>query len=179
MGFDAPRFQFQAERVRCRSRDRHRASEGSCRASAGGSSWGQKALDRRVALDQRAVHAEVIVARQHGVEERRRQAMRVQPRAIVSERRRVKRRIVGRHPQKPAKQQVRIDPLDQLSLAADRVERHQQERFEQPLRRYAGPARRTVSRRERVAQTSQNTRRPFGAAHAEDGRIGSETPRRS
>jgi hypothetical protein len=43
-------------------------------------------------------------------------------------------RILDTEPDKPAKQQVVVDPLDQLPLRADRIERLQQQRSHQPFR---------------------------------------------
>jgi hypothetical protein len=47
-------------------------------------------------------------------------------------------------PDKPAEQQVVVDPLDQLPLRADRIERLQQQCAHQPLRRDGLPADRRI-----------------------------------
>jgi hypothetical protein len=47
-------------------------------------------------------------------------------------------------PDKPAKQQIVVDPLDQLPLRADRIERLQQQCAHQPLRRDRLPANRRI-----------------------------------
>jgi len=60
--------------------------------------------------------------RQHGGEKLARQLAIEQPVAVLAERRGVPHRILDAEPDKPAKQQVGVDPLDQLALRADRIE---------------------------------------------------------
>ena len=77
----------------------------------------------------------VVGVDQDGVEERRRDVPVQQPIAILREGRRRPHRVVDPQAHEPAKQQVVIQLLHQLPLAADGVERLQQQRAQQPLRR--------------------------------------------
>ena len=54
---------------------------------------------------------------------------------FLPEARRVPRRVVDAQPDEPAEQKVEVDPLHQLALGADAVERLQQQRPKQPFRR--------------------------------------------
>jgi hypothetical protein len=56
-----------------------------------------------------------------------------QPVAVFGEGRGIPYRVLDAEPDKPAKQQVVVDPLDQLPLRADRIERLQQQCAHQPL----------------------------------------------
>jgi hypothetical protein len=49
-------------------------------------------------------------------------------------------RIIDAEPDEPAEQQIEVEPLHQLPLRADRIERLQQQRTEQFLRRDRRPA---------------------------------------
>ena len=55
-------------------------------------------------------------------------------------------RLVRREPDEPAEQEVELEPLHQLALRADRVERLQQHRPQQHLRRDRDVAPSYVSR---------------------------------
>jgi hypothetical protein len=68
----------------------------------------------------------------------------------VREGRLIERVLCRVHVQEPAEQQVGVDPLDQLRLAADGVEALQEQRFEQPLGRHRRPA--VVARVRRVEE---------------------------
>ncbi len=75
-----------------------------------------------------------------------------QPVAVLSEGRGVPHWVLDPEPDKPAKQQVVINPLDQLPFRADRVERLQQQRAHQPLRRDRLPAERRIELGELAGQ---------------------------
>ena len=68
--------------------------------------------------------------------------------AVLRKRRVIPRRIVNADADEPAKQQVELQPLHQLPLRADRIERLQQHRPQQLLRRDRGPAAPRIQRRE-------------------------------
>src|SRR5690606_11790272 len=91
-----------------------------------------------------------------GIEEGPTQTMILQTLAVLGEGRGVKRRISRLQVQKPAKEQVQINLLAELPFAANRVERHQQQGFEQPLRRHAGTPYFTVRRFKPRMQRLQN-----------------------
>jgi len=122
-----------------------------------------EALRARPGFDQRAVHREVFVGeqrldlrlRQHRGEQLHRHVTGQQPVAVLGEGRRVPHRIVHPKPHEPAEQQVELDPLDQLALGADRIERLQQQGAQQPLGRDRFPAGRRVERIERRRQVGQ------------------------
>ena len=63
-----------------------------------------------------------------------------QPVAVLAEHGRIPHRIVRRQPDEPAEQQVVVELLHQLPFRAHRVERLQQQRSQQPLRRDRRPA---------------------------------------
>src|SRR5512132_3534768 len=73
--------------------------------------------------------------------------------AVLREGRVIPRRLVGAQTDEPAEQEVELEPLHQLALGPDRVERLQQHRPQQHLRRDRGPARAPVKRRELAAQS--------------------------
>jgi hypothetical protein len=73
--------------------------------------------------------------RQHRGEKLRRHIAFEQPVAVLGERRGIPYRVLDAQPDKPAEQQIMVDPLDQLPLRADRIERLQQQGAQQPLRR--------------------------------------------
>src|SRR5512132_34127 len=76
-----------------------------------------------------------------------------EPIAVLREGRVIPRRLVGAQTDEPAEQEVELEPLHQLALGPDRVERLQQHRPQQHFRRDRGPARDPVKRRERAAQS--------------------------
>ena len=90
-------------------------------------------------LDHRAVDAEMLGREQPAhvrpVEQARQELGRdlalQQPVAILRERRVVPDRIVDAEPGEPAEQEVELQPLHQLALRADAVERLQQQRPQQ------------------------------------------------
>ena len=111
---------------------------------------GLEALHRGPGLDQRAINREVLIRQQplHAWE-RQKSGQKPggdvafeQPVAVLGEGGRVPDRIVDAEPDKPAEQEIVIQPLHQQALGADRVERLQEHRPQQPLRRDRGPARR-------------------------------------
>jgi len=67
-----------------------------------------------------------------------------QPVAVFGEGGGIPHRILDPEPDKPAKQQVVVEPVNQLSLRADRVERLQQQGPQQPLRRDRDPPDRRI-----------------------------------
>jgi hypothetical protein len=69
-----------------------------------------------------------------------------QPVAVLGEGGGVPYRVLDAEPDKPAEQQIVIDPLNQLPLRADRIERLQQQGSQQPLRRDRLAADRRVQR---------------------------------
>ena len=77
---------------------------------------------------------------QHGTQERRRHTAVEQAVAVLGERRGVPYRIVDTESDEPAKQQVKVQPLHQLTFGAHRVEGLQQHRAQQLLRRDRGAA---------------------------------------
>ena len=128
-----------------------------------------EALLTRPRLEQRAVDREMLVREQplavgvdqHRVEERRRDVAVQQPIPILRERRRRPHRVVHAQPDEPAKQQVVIELLHQLPLAANRVERLQQQRAQQLLRRNRRPPELDIQRAEPRREPLQ---RPIGDA---------------
>jgi hypothetical protein len=74
---------------------------------------------------------------------------------VLGEGRRVERLLVDRKPDEPAKQHVELQPFDQLPLRTDRIEKLQQRRPQQALRRDRRTAARLVKRRKRRVQISQ------------------------
>src|SRR5208283_5546161 len=85
--------------------------------------------------------------------------------AVLGEGRCVENLLVDRKPDKPAKQHVELNPFDQLSLRADRIEKLQQRGPQQSLRRDGRTPDRLVKRRKRSIELTerrvgQSTRRP-------------------
>ena len=122
-----------------------------------------EALHRRPGLDQRAVDREMIRAeqplhprlRQHRAQELGGDVALQQPLAVLGERRVIPDRIVNAEADKPAKQQVELQPLHQLPLRADRIERLQQHRPQKLLGRDRGTADPRIERRELARQRRQ------------------------
>jgi hypothetical protein len=106
------------------------------------------ALVARPSLDQRAVNAEVLARQQpallghvhRGVEQFGHRLVLDQPVAVLAEHRVVPHRVVDRQAHEPAEQQVVVDLLDQLPLAADAEQHLQQHGAHQLLGRDAGTA---------------------------------------
>ena len=73
----------------------------------------QSAVNREVLARQQALD---FVLRQHGREELTRHLALQKPVAVLGETRGVSHRILDAEPDKPAKQQIGVDPLDQLAL---------------------------------------------------------------
>jgi hypothetical protein len=115
-----------------------------------------KALHRRPGLDQRAVDREMIRAeqtlhprlRQHRAQELGGDVALQQAIAVLGERRVIPHRIVNANADEPAEQEFELQPLHQLPLRSDRIERLQQHRPNELLRRDRGPADPGVERRE-------------------------------
>src|SRR3984957_19827387 len=63
--------------------------------------------------------------------------------------------LVDRQPDEPAKQQIELQPFDQLPLRADRIEKLQQRGPQQPLRRNGRTAAPLVKRRKRSVEIRQ------------------------
>ena len=123
-----------------------------------------KTLLSRPGFDQCSVHGEVffrqqaLLARllQHLLEERLRDVAFQQPLAVLGEHRHVPHRIVHVQAHEPAVQQVVIQLLHQLPFAADGVEHLQQQRPQQLLGRYRGPAPLGVQRAKARRQIRQH-----------------------
>lgn len=123
-----------------------------------------EALHRRPSLDQGAVDREVLVGEQrrkfgsgqHGGEELGGDLTVEQPVAVLGEHGHVPDRVVDPEPNEPAEQQVVVQLLHQLPLGADRVERLQQERPQQLLRRDRGPPVQRVEPLKLRRQTGQH-----------------------
>ena len=75
--------------------------------------------------------------------------------AVLGEGRRVERLLVDRQSDEPAKQKVELDPLDQLPLRPDRIEKLQKRGPQQPLRRNGRTSAGLVKRRKRSVQIRQ------------------------
>jgi hypothetical protein len=125
-----------------------------------------EALERGVALQERAVDGEVVLADETGLEGHHHDAVAellgnvqaVQPLAVDAEDAVIKARLVGGHVQEPAQEHVEGDPLAQRTLRSQRVQAHQHQGLEQPLGRDAGAAAlfgRGVRRGERAAHRRQ------------------------
>jgi hypothetical protein len=134
------------------------------RPGAGGvpePSFGRKLFG--LAQDQRAVDREVLVRKQpfdlrvveHGGEELRRDLAAQQPVAVLGEYGDIPNRIVDAEANEPAEQQIVIELLHQLPLGTHRIERLQQQRPQQLLRRDRRPADRRIDRREVVVEPRQ------------------------
>ena len=95
-----------------------------------------------MALDERPVDGEVLVAREtgglrlphHAAEEAARQPVLGEPLAVVREHRGDEDLLVGRHVEEPAEAQVGPEAAARLPLGPDRLERLQQERLQRMLR---------------------------------------------
>src|SRR4029077_11213185 len=87
--------------------------------------------------------------------------MREQAVAVLGEGRGVEDLLIDRQSDEPAKQKVELQPFDQLPLRADRIEKLQQRRPQQSLRRDRRAPARLVERRKRSVEFSQ---RPIGYA---------------
>jgi hypothetical protein len=96
-----------------------------------------------------------LVLRQHGSEKLRSDVALEQPVAVLGERRGIPHRVLNAEPDKPAEQQIMVDPLDQLPLRPDRIKRLQQQRAHQPLRRDRLAAERRVELLELARQRFQ------------------------
>ena len=107
-----------------------------------------EALQPGPGLDQRAIDGEVLGRdqllglglRKHALEERARDVARQQPLPVLGEDRGVPDRVIHAQAHEPAKEQVVIELLHELPLAADRVEELEQQRTQQLLGRDGGPA---------------------------------------
>jgi hypothetical protein len=77
------------------------------------------------------------------------------PLTVVAKDRGVEHRLVDPQIQEPAEQQVVIDPFHQLRLGTDGIDRLEQKRLDQPLRRHAGPALLGIRRIQSSAHLSQ------------------------
>ena len=132
-----------------------------------------EALHRSPGFDQRAIHREVL-ARQQSLDPRLGQHCGEklgcnlafqQPVAVLREGRVIPYRIVDTEPDEPAEQQIKLQPLHQLALRANRVERLQQHRPQQHLGRNRRPTHAGVQRREIARQRLQGRvrQRPYGA----------------
>ena len=90
-----------------------------------------EALHRRPGFEQCPVHREVVVGdqplhlrlSQHGLEELGRDLTFQQPVAVLREGRVVPHRIVHAKPREPAEQKIELNPLHQLTLGPDPIER--------------------------------------------------------
>ena len=76
--------------------------------------------------------------------------------AVLREGRGVEDLLVDRQPDEPAKQHVELQPFDQLPLRADRIEKLQQRRPQQPLRRDGWTPDPVVKRRKPRVELSQS-----------------------
>lgn len=111
-----------------------------------------EALEARPRVDERAVDAELIATDQpgplrrldHGAKELPGRVARHEPIPILREDRRIEARLLHIHIEEPAKHEVVVELLAELPLAAHRVQRDEQHRFEQPLGRDRGSPHRRV-----------------------------------
>ncbi len=119
-------------------------------------------------LNQRAVDRKVLVARKPRADRLRddscgeslRESVFSKALAIVREHRRHKDILVGTHVEKPAEQQVGLESSTELALGANRVERLQQQRLEQPLRSDRGTLRSSSRPHETRDSSPAALRRP-------------------
>jgi hypothetical protein len=136
------------------------------RPGPGGSpepSFGRKLFRAGPGLQQCAVHREMLVRqepldlvmRQHGGEKLGRHLAVEQPVAVIGEAGGVPHRVLDAQTDKPAEQQIGVDPLDQLPLRTNRIKRLQQQRPQQPFRRDRLPADRRIQRVEIARQRLQ------------------------
>ncbi len=122
-----------------------------------------EALQRRPCLDQGAVHREVFARqqslharlRQHRRQELRRDLAFKQPVAVLGEGRMVPNRVVHPEADEPAEQQVERQTLHQLALGTDPIERLEQHRPKQLLRRNRRPPEVRIEGRECPRQIAQ------------------------
>ena len=126
----------------------------------------QRAVDREVLARQQPLD---LVVRQHRGEKLGRHLALQQPVAVLGEGRGVPHRVLDAEPDKPAEQQVVVDPLDQLPLRADRIEGLQQQGPQQPLRRDRLPAERRIQRVELAATATSAPRWRSPGSPAADG----------
>ncbi len=134
---------------------------------------GLEALHRCPRLDQRAIHREVIARQQPfdpGLSQHRAEKLGCdlavqQPVAVLRKGRVIPHRIVHTEPDEPAEQQIELQPLHQLTLRANRVERLQQHRPQQHLGRDRRPTQPGIKRRKIARQRLQSRIRqhPYGA----------------
>ena len=103
----------------------------------------QRAVDREMLGREQHRHLRM---RQHCGKELHRDIARQEPVAVLGTRRRVPYRIIHAEADEPAEQQIELDPLDQLALRTERVERLQQQRPEQAFRWDRFPTKRRVKR---------------------------------
>jgi hypothetical protein len=94
---------------------------------------------------EQTLHARL---RQHRAQELGGDVALQQALAVLRERRVIPRGIVNADANEPTKQEVELQPLHQLPLRADRIERLQKHRPQQLLRRYRGTAAPRIERRE-------------------------------
>src|SRR6201988_4418289 len=78
-----------------------------------------------------------------------------QPVPVLAKYRRIPDRLVRRKPDEPAEEQIEVELLHQLPFRAHRIERLQQQRPQQPLRRDRWPAVTSIEFVERRRQISQ------------------------
>jgi hypothetical protein len=109
---------------------------------------GLEALERSPGLEQGAVDGEVIVGEQvllaslpqHGLEEGPGDVVVEQPAPVLGEAGVVEGVLAHIEAQEPLEEEVVLEPLAELTLAPNRVERHQQAALEQVLGRNRRPA---------------------------------------
>ena len=121
-----------------------------------GPGFHQRAIDREVIRRQKLLDV--------GLRQDRRQELGgdlafEQTVPVLREHRVIPDRIVDAEPDEPAEQQIELQPLHQLALRADRVERLQQRGSQQLLRRDrgAGPAARTSPQSPRSGPTARHS----------------------
>ena len=122
-----------------------------------------EALERCPSLDERAVDREVLTAhklrrarlRDDHPKELAGDIVREKTLAILREDRRNEALLDHVHVHEPAKEQVVVELLAELALAADRVERHQQRRLQQPLGRDRRPPELGIHRAEGRGELGQ------------------------
>lgn len=105
--------------------------------------FGLEALQRGPGLDERPVHREVLVGQEifgagethHGIEERQGHVVRHQALTVFAEGAGVEGFLFQAHVEEPTKQDVVTELLAEEPVGADRIQRDQQARLQQPLRR--------------------------------------------
>lgn len=107
--------------------------------------FGLKALGTGEALDDGAVHAEMFAAEilgqrfvRHGIEEGLGESVLFQSLAVLGEGAGIEGFVAGLHVEEPAEEEAEVDLFAELSFAADGVEGHEEEGFEEPFGRHAG-----------------------------------------